>query len=281
MDYQNFINSLSTIYSEGEAQSIARIVFEDVFQTYDLKDIFFLSEEHQAQLAAIESRLLQHEPIQYVLGQADFYGLKFKVDSTVLIPRQETEELVYWVLETIKSKRLDSMGTIVDIGTGSGCIPITLARKLPFYEIHGVDVSPLALATAMENNELLQTAVKFQELDILDEGVWDLYTNHSLDIVISNPPYIPHKETHLMPENVLQYEPKLALFVEDDLPLFFYLQIIDFAAQKLKEGGYLFFECNEFNAGEVVTAMKVKGFDEVILEKDMAGADRMVRGKWA
>lgn len=267
------------VYDEGEAKSIARIVFEDVFNIYVVKEIFDLTEENKAQLATIEGRLLQNEPIQYILGQADFYGLKFKVDSSVLIPRQETEELVYWVLETIKSKGLDSMGKMVDIGTGSGCIPITLARKLPFYEIHGLDVSPIALAIAKDNNEELQTSVKFQELDILDEGLWDFYANESLDIVISNPPYIPHKESHLMPAHVLKFEPKLALFVEDEMPLVFYLEIMDFAQQKLKKGGYLFFECNEFNAKEVAAALKDKGFEEVILEKDMAGADRMVRGR--
>lgn len=279
MDYQNFINRLSPLYGEGEAKSIARIVFEDVFHIYKLNNIFKLSAEQQEQLAAIEARLLQHEPIQYILGEADFYGLKFKVNSSVLIPRQETEELVYWILETIKRKQLDSMGKIVDIGTGSGCIPITLARKLPFYEIEGVDVSEEAILTATENNQFLQTSVKFQKLDILDEGSWEVYPDRSLDIVISNPPYIPPSEKELMPAHVLKFEPALALFVEEELPLIFYTEIMDFAQQKLKKGGYLFFECNEFNAKEVALALKEKGFEEVILERDMSGKDRMIRAQ--
>lgn len=268
--YQQFIQHLSTFQEEREAKSIARIVFEDAFHLFDYQSTqSFL---HIDKLNTIQTRLTKNEPVQYILGQADFYGLKFKVTLGVLIPRPETEELVYWILETVK----DSALRIVDIGTGSGCIPITLKKKMPSAEITGLDVSKAALKIAQENAELNQVAVTFQEVDILQEKDW-LQLPH-FDIIISNPPYIPYAEIGLMPKQVTDFEPNLALFVENHEPLIFYQKIAQFASQKLNKGGQLFFECNEFNAKEVVLILKELRFTQVELQKDMEGKKRMVRG---
>jgi len=268
--YQQFIQQVATSQGEREAKSIARIVFEDAFRLFDYQSTqpFLYLEK----LKAIQGRLASHEPVQYILGQADFYGLKFKVTPEVLIPRPETEELVYWVLESVNKSPLK----IVDVGTGSGCIPITLKKKLPTAEISGLDISKAALKIAEENAELNEVDVPFQAVNILEEKKW-----HPLpyfDIIISNPPYIPYTEIDLMPKQVTDFEPNLALFVENKAPLIFYQKIAQFALLKLTKGGQLFFECNEFNAKKVVLMLEKLGFSKVELQKDMEGKERMVRG---
>lgn len=267
--YQQFIQQLAPVQGEREAKSIARIVFEDAFHLFDYQATQpFLQLE---KLQAIQARLANNEPVQYILGQADFYGLKFKVTPDVLIPRPETEELVYWVLETVQTTTLK----IVDIGTGSGCIPITLKKKLPKAEIVGLDVSEAALKIAQENAQLNQVEVTFQVVDILKEKNWSALP--SFDIIISNPPYIPYHEIGLMPKQVTDFEPNLALFVENDDALIFYATIAQFAQRKLNKNGQLFFECNEFNAKEVVLILEKLGFSKVELAKDMEGKERMVK----
>lgn len=275
--YQNFTKKLQTVYSEGEANAVARIVFEDAFKLYDFSSERDFSLENQNRLEEILNRLLKNEPIQYIFGEADFYGYKFKVNEHVLIPRQDTEEVVFYVKNTIRSFVRKNEITLLDIGTGSGCIPITLKKLFPKMEVHALDVSQDALNMAKENAENLETEIVFYQKNILEKAAWERLPN--FDIIVSNPPYIPHREAHHMPENVKQFEPHLALFIDDENPLIFYEMIADFAKQKLNKDGYLFFETNEFNAKEVQSMLRNKTFTSVVLEQDMEGKNRMIRAQ--
>ena len=279
--YDEFVTALQqSRFDPREAQSIARIVFEDCFQLQrsQFPDAT-LNDTQATRLQSIFASLQRQEPLQYILGQADFYGLKFKVVSRVLIPRPETEELVEWVLETIKSPSFSTSPCLLDIGTGSGCIPITLAKKLPRAEVWGLDVSEAAIALARENAQLNQVQVHWREADILQEAQWlQHFPEHPIfDVIISNPPYIPEREQVLMPPQVTRFEPHLALFVADDDPLIFYRQIACFARQYLRTNGYLFFECNEYNASEVAAMLGEMGWKEIVLQKDLSGKERMIR----
>jgi len=269
------VEQLTPRYGEGEAKSIARIVFEDVF---DHGRAF-----EELRFSEILQRLSAGEPVQYVLGVADFFGLKFKVSPAVLIPRQETEELVAWVLEYLKTFPPVHAPRLLDIGLGSGCIAITLKKKMPGLQLFGLEKSPTALAIAIENADRILNIslsqnhnIQLLQGDILNRSEWDLFP--PLDVVVSNPPYIPHSEKSLVPEHVLAHEPALALFVDDPDPLLFYSAIADFSLEKLRPGGVLFFECNEFNATEVAKMLRQKGFSKVELRKDLAGAERMTKG---
>lgn len=278
--YDEFATALQSLFDPREAQSIARIVFEDCFQLQRSQFAQATLNDNQAnRLESIFSALQRKEPLQYILGQADFYGLKFKVDPRVLIPRPETEELVEWVLETISAPVVSTSPRILDIGTGSGCIPITLAKKIPQAELWGLDVSAAALALAQENAQLNQVQVHWLEVDILQEVLWPQHfsNNSTFDAIISNPPYIPEREQLLMPAQVTQFEPHLALFVSNDDPLIFYRQIACFAKQYLRTNGYLFFECNEYNASEVATMLSEMAWEEIVLQKDLSGKERMIR----
>ena len=282
--FDEFATALQSLFDPREAQSIARIVFEDCFQFQRSQFAQATLNDSQAtRLQSIFSALQRNEPLQYILGQADFYGLKFKVDPRVLIPRPETEELVEWILETINTPALTSSPRILDIGTGSGCIPITLAKKQPRAELWGLDVSAAALALAQENAELNQVQVHWLEVDILQETLWPQHfpNQPTFDIIISNPPYIPEQEQALMPAQVTEFEPHLALFVADDDPLVFYRQIARFAQQYLRTNGYLFFECNEYNAKAVVALLAETGWKQVELREDLSGKERMVRAVFA
>lgn len=275
--YQDFTKKLQTIYQEGEANAIARIVFEDAFKLYDFSSERDFSSENQKRLEEIQSRLLKNEPVQYIFGEADFYGYKFKVNEHVLIPRQDTEELVFYVKNTVRSFVKKNAITLLDIGTGSGCIPITLKKLFPEMEVHALDVSEGALEIAKMNAEKLATDIVFHQKNILEKEGWESLPN--FDIIVSNPPYIPFREAHHMPENVKKFEPHLALFIDDENPLVFYEMIADFAKQKLNNDGYLFFETNEFNAKEVLSMLHNKTFANVVLEQDMEGKDRMIRAQ--
>lgn len=273
--FQAFIQILSGVYDPGEARSIARIVFEDALRVHDLQSKAPFFELQEKLLHDIQERLLQHEPIQYILGKADFYGLKFQVDRNVLIPRQETEELVYWILETIQKEIKHSNLTILDIGTGSGCIPITLKKKMPQLNVSAVDISPEALTIAKSNAALYKTPIEFIQTDILNQNDWQQF--RQFDIIVSNPPYIPLREQAVMFPNVTGFEPHLALFVQDENPLIFYDAIADFAKIHLNANGYLFFECNEFNANDVLQLLVNKGFKNSLLQKDINGKERMIK----
>jgi len=285
--YEYFTKSIHSVYVEREANSIGRIVFEDEFSIHALNSQRPFPETNQSRLEEIIKRLLTHEPIQYILGEADFYGNKFKVNPNVLIPRQETEELVYWVNNTIQKeiyedekdifyfKNFPRNLTILDIGTGSGCIPITLKKLIPEIEITATDVSSKALDVARQNAKLLETEVHFKENNILDVTSQKYLSN--FHIIISNPPYIPYKEKKIMPERVLKFEPNLALFVNNDNSILFYKTIARFAFYNLERNGFLFFEINEYNANEVVTHLETNKYREIILENDINGKPRMIR----
>jgi release factor glutamine methyltransferase len=298
MTIQEAINdlrdTLTPQYGAGETQSIIRYVFEDFFNIKpnnpSQEEIFknFLLEDY----LTLKKRLKNGEPVQYVVGFAWFYGLKLKVNNSVLIPRPETEELVEWILSTMDNGQRamgNNPNTILDIGTGSGCIPVTLKVKNPTLDITAVDISESALITASRNAYRHNALIDFKRIDILNEMDWAQLPD--FQVIVSNPPYIPHSEKALMHDNVLSHEPHLALFVENHNSLVFYEKIADFALKHLKkgqnilsneaatEGGYLFFECNEFNASEVVEMLKTKGFQDIILKADMSGKDRMVRVK--
>jgi release factor glutamine methyltransferase len=266
------VEQLTPRYGVGEGQAITRIVFEDAFDRGRAFD--------PAKFNEILLRLISGEPVQYVIGEADFFGFKFKVNPSVLIPRQETEELVVWVLEALRSFSPLSSPRLLDIGLGSGCIGITLKKKWPGLQLFGLEKSPSALALAMENAEKILSAgvssPQFMQGDILYSGDWGKFP--SIDLVVSNPPYIPYSEKNLVPDHVLAHEPALALFVDDPDPLLFYRTIAAFSMEKLNAGGMLFFECNEFNAPEVAVLLQRKGFSAVELRKDLAGAERMVKG---
>jgi release factor glutamine methyltransferase len=271
-------NALTPQYGEGEAASMCRYVFDDFFalKTNDVsqESIFqnFLLDDY----LSLKKRLLEGEPVQYVVGFAWFYGLKFKVNPSVLIPRPETEELIYWILETIKKESLSPV-SILDIGTGSGCIPVTLKVKNNNLNVSSVDVSESALITASRNAFRNNVDIDFKCLNILDET--QQIQLGQFDIIVSNPPYIPQKEKILMHKNVLDFEPHLALFVENDNALIFYESIADFAQKHLNTEGYLFFECNEYNAQDVKSMLKKRQFRDIVLTQDMSGKDRMIRAK--
>lgn len=268
---------LAPLYGPGEAASIVRIVLEDGFGIRPGANRVF-SEEEDDRYDRIGKRLLAGEPVQYVLGRAHFFGYSFIVDPAVLIPRQETEELVDWVLKYLK-KEGKASPALLDIGIGSGCIGIALKARFPALELYGLEKSGAALSVALENaRRILQgKPVHFFEGDILHGRAADLFP--TLDLIVSNPPYIPRREEHLMPGHVLRHEPALALFVEHEDSLLFYRAIAAFALKKLRPDGALFFECNEFNAGKVADLLQTEGFLSVELRKDISGADRMVTGK--
>lgn len=269
---QLLLDALIPRYGEGEALAIARIVLEDAFNIKKRQNMAF-SDEEWASLATIVARLQAGEPVQYVLGQADFFGLVFQVTPDVLIPRQETEELVALALDFLKGG--PPHPTAMDIGAGSGCIGLALARNRPDLTLWGMDKSGAALAVAQENARRLGITTAHWLLDDAlapqTQGDWPVF-----DMVISNPPYIPWREKALMPEHVLAHEPTLALFVPDDDPLLFYEAISMLAWQHLRPGGGLFFECNEFNAPEVAGLLEKHGYSDVRLRQDLSGKDRMV-----
>jgi release factor glutamine methyltransferase len=217
----------------------------------------------------IINRLLTYEPIQYILGTTSFFGLEFKVDSNVLIPRPETEELVAWILkQTDSSQSLK----ILDIGTGSGCIAISLAKHLPNAEIYALDVSPKALEIAEFNAQ--QNAVKLNMIkaNVLEWKPTDL----SFDLIVSNPPYVRESEKERMAPNVLEHEPHLALFVENNNPLVFYRAIVELGKQTLKKQGQLYFEINEYLGEETQAHFSSDTFEDVQLKSDIFGKHRMI-----
>jgi release factor glutamine methyltransferase len=241
---------------------------------------------------------LQHEkPIQYIIGETEFYGLPFKVDKNVLIPRPETEELVEWILNKTKEKRpktQDPRLTILDIGTGSGCIAISLAKSLPNATVFALDVSKEALKIAQENANLNNVNIHFIKGNILNNDVMpstvealrtgsiESYENERLlslkfDIIVSNPPYVRELEKHEIHNNVLENEPHLALFVDDNNPLLFYAKIVDFAKQNLNINGQLYVEINQYLGEETIDLFKQKGFIDIEIRKDILGNDRMIR----
>ena len=218
---------------------------------------------------------LQHEkPIQYITGEAWFYGLQFEVNENTLIPRPETEELVEWIIESQKSKVQSQKCEILDIGTGTGCIPISLKTNLPQANVSAIDVSEKALEVAKRNAVSNKVDISFIQADILE--VEDL--SQYFDIIVSNPPYVRNLEKQEIKKNVLDYEPHLALFVEDTDALLFYRKIAQLALKNLSPNGLLFFEINQYLGKETVELLDNLGFKNIELKKDIYGNDRMIKG---
>lgn len=263
------------MYDEREARAITQLVLQQVLGLQPHKQVmerYMVLTTHQRDvLQAMLQRLQQSEPVQYILGTTEFYGLRFNVNPHVLIPRPETEELVEWVMSTMNSSALH----VLDIGTGSGCIPVTIAHRFPNAIVQGVDVSHEALQVATENNRLNNTNVTFSYLNILTDSLSDT-TYH---IIISNPPYIAESDKQQMVANVLQYEPHLALFATGTDDLIFYRTIAAKALPALLPGGKLFFEIHAERGPQVVELMQQHGYTNVQLRTDLSGKHRMVMGE--
>ncbi len=270
--YQQLVELLLPVFGSREAASQARIVFEDAFAIHLLQDERPFPESHARVFDEIAARLVKGEPVQYVLGQCRFLELDLMISPAVLIPRPETEELVHWMIEDLEGRgRLQ----LLDIGTGSGCIALSLKKHLPAVQVSAIDISMAALAIARQNAQRHQCEVQFLQLDVLDETKWPAIAE--MDVIVSNPPYIAQAEHELLPEQVLRYEPAEALFVEQDDPLLFYKRIAELARRKLARGGALYFETSEFNAKQVVAHLEEQRFERIMLRKDMQGKDRMIR----
>lgn len=279
-DYFN--KTLKKLYPTSEIDTFLFLILEEYlnFKRIDvvLKSNFEISPEDLTLLKSSTKLLEQEVPIQYILGKTEFYGFPFILNEHVLIPRPETEELVTSVLNKIskleplhpfeKEKKLK----ILDIGTGSGCIPISLKRSLPFAEITAIDIANEALIIAQKNASLNKVNINFIQQNILKTtGLDDIY-----DIIISNPPYVRVSEKIEIKNNVLKNEPHLALFVEDNNPLIFYSKIAELAKSHLTKNGTLFFEINQYLGKETVELIKLKGFNKIQLKKDIFGHDRII-----
>ncbi len=298
---------LSDYYPKNEIESFIKIIFSDVF---DLSSVDVLMKENETLprkakllINEITERLKTYEPLQYIIGFTEFYGLQFKLSPDVLIPRPETEELVDLILKEYK----DPSGfenpkglQILDIGTGSGCIAVSLAKNLPSAEVFALDISSKALETAKSNALKNNIEVTFIQEDILNDFSDNVAFKRRLtsvaskrrltrvaskrrptkfDIIVSNPPYVTFSEKEKMQKNVLDYEPELALFVEDDNPLIFYNAVCRFARHHLSSEGKLYFEINEQYGKEIKTLLLSSGFSDVEIIKDINGKDRIVKGR--
>jgi release factor glutamine methyltransferase len=271
--FSDFMDSLTLKETREELESIAYLAFENVLglsKTQILAGKKIGDNELIAQLQRVASRLNQHEPIQYILGEATFFGRPYLVNPAVLIPRPETEDLVRIILEYAKNQ--NKKLTILDIGTGSGCIAITLAIELPQSEIIAVDISPDALSVAVANARKLGASVRFARHDVFQRLPF------SADIIVSNPPYIPERERAGMPRNVVDFEPEIALFVTDDDPLVFYRELILRAIESLSPNGILATEINERFGKEVLDLFIKHKFHEVEILKDVYGKERIIKG---
>ena len=273
-----FIKELTPIFDEGEAESFFYLILEEKQQLkrIDLAlqpDLVFSKDEMIVWNLILE-QLKQEIPVQYLLGKTSFYGLDFEVNANVLIPRPETEELVDWIIKSQKSKVKSQEFRILDIGTGSGCIAISLAKNIPNAQVFAIDVSEKALATAKKNAEINKVKVSFLSINILAKT--DL--EQQFDIIVSNPPYVRNLEKDEIKKNVLDNEPHLALFVEDDDALIFYKKIAELAQKNLSENGQLFFEINQYLGKEMIELLERMNFKNIELRKDIYGNDRMILG---
>lgn len=274
-DYKNlFEQQLNGLYDEEERKALLAVVMDEVLN-YSRADMVLKKDEEllpevQTRLTEVVTQLQKEIPVQYIFEKAHFYGYEFKVSPATLIPRRETEELVEWILEAM-NRQPQKKWTVLDIGTGSGCIPITIKREFSLAEVSAIDISPEALSIAEENAHNLNVKVRFIQQNILETKTLDKY-----DIIISNPPYVRHVEKAEMKNNVLRHEPHLALFVENEDPLIFYRKIMQLAKESLTENGVLFFEINQY-LGNEMTELVSEYFDNVILKKDLQGNDRMMK----
>ena len=274
-DYKKrFLNQLPAFYDETERLNLFYMAMEFVLN-YNKADVVLngnesILVENQQKIDEVFNRLQNNEPIQYITQQANFFGYDFKVSPATLIPRPETEELVDWVLTEMK-KQPQKNWRVLDIGTGTGCIPITIKKEFPFAKVFAIDISVDALKIAQENAINLKADVTFIQQDILQTEQLDAY-----DIIISNPPYVRNLEKAEINENVLQHEPHLALFVDDNDPLIFYRKITQLAYKSLHENGMLFFEINQY-LGNEMQEMVSAYFKTIELKKDFIQNDRMMK----
>lgn len=272
--YLHIKKELSPFYAEGEASAMAKWISSDILhlstmELYTGKDMNFSTKEWK-EVKDILARLKQREPLQYILQEAPFCGLSFHVEKGVLIPRPETEELVEWIVSDCQKA---GKVRILDIGTGSGCIPVTLAERLPEAEVASCDISAEALRVAAANVKRYGDKVTLFQADILQDELPDC----QVDVLVSNPPYITDSERKDMEANVLDWEPELALFVPDADPLRFYRRIAQKGLDWLTEGGALYFEINRAYGAETLRMLEECGYRDIVLRKDLSGNDRMIK----
>lgn len=267
-------SQLTNHFTKSELRILSSLILKDVsnLSFTDIVNCKFknLSNNEKQKIIYIVERLQKNEPIQYVLGKTEFYGLDFKVNSNVLIPRPETEELVEWIL--LETKQVNPH--LLDIGTGSGCIAIALAKHLHYGTVDAWDISEKALEVARDNANNNNVSVKFSNVNVLEPVNIDKH----FDIIVSNPPYITFSEKKELEENVLDFEPHEALFVPDEESLIFYNKIADIAVKILNDKGYLYFEINQAKGFDIIELLKSKGFSNIELRKDISGNSRMIRG---
>ncbi len=271
--------SIITLYGERESNNITVLLMEWITGKnkidQHLQKESILTDHQKLLLENALTRLSSGEPIQYIIEEAWFMGLNFRVTKDVLIPRPETEELVDWIIQTtlpFQNKKI----SVLDIGTGSGCIPISLKKKVPFLQIHSIDISSNALVIANQNAQKQNTSIDFKEIDFLDDATWG--SMPSINIIISNPPYIKESEKKFMHQNIVAFEPHNALFVPNNDALIFYKAIYNFSKTHLLPYGSIFLEINEVFGLEVVDLFSEAGIS-VELRKDMQGKDRMIKVK--
>ena len=276
-----FHKELDVIYGKEEVDSFFFILIETYYTVTRMQLALqpdYEVDHYNTILDALQ--LLKNEqPIQYILGDTEFYGLPFKVNKHTLIPRPETEELVDWVINQ-QPKAINQQLNILDIGTGSGCIAVSLAKSLPNAKVYALDVSKEALKIAMQNAELNHVAVEFIEADILNITTYGSdFKNLKFDLIVSNPPYVREQEKEFMTPNVVNNEPHLALFVKDENPLQFYQAITQFALDNLNKEGVLFFEINEYLGHDMIQLLKNNNFNNIELKQDIFKKDRMIKGE--
>ena len=273
-----FFKELSALYDEYETESFFYIILEDFHHMkrvdLALNPTFELTPEMLHQWENIVAQLKENRPIQYILGETEFYGLPFYVNEHTLIPRPETEELVDWIVKESQVESRKSQIKILDIGTGTGCIAISLAKNLPNAKVYAMDVSEKALEMAQKNAKRNEVEVTFLHQSVLETE--DLIV--SFDIIVSNPPYVRNLEKAEIKKNVLDFEPHLALFVEDHDALLFYRKITELAVKNLSENGKLYFEINQYLGKEMLQLLQQHNFQNIELRKDIYGNDRMVKG---
>ena len=290
-NYKNrFLQALSSLYDEKEVESFFYLTLEKLHQKkridLALQPDLSMDETQLFQWETVLTELKTYKPIQYILGETEFYGLPFLVNENVLIPRPETEELVELILVESRKSKVESL-SILDIGTGSGCIPVSLKKNLPSTEVFTIDVSTNALEVAQKNAEINGVEVNFIQTDILKvNDLKNLPTSNSklpasFDIIVSNPPYVRNLEKAEINPNVLEFEPHLALFVEDNDALLFYGKITELAKNHLSENGKLYFEINQYLGKETVALVESYGFKNVQLIKDIYGNDRMISASYS
>ncbi|MCB0454309.1 MAG: peptide chain release factor N(5)-glutamine methyltransferase [Aequorivita sp.] len=271
----SFKIALSGLYPSEEIQSFFNILSEKYLNLSRIEIALnperVISEEVSEKYQKALLRLKNYEPVQYIIGETEFYGLPFKVNKHTLIPRPETEELVEWIIDTSEF-RIQDFG-LLDIGTGSGCIAISLAKNLPDSKISALDISDEALKIARKNAEMNKVEVDFFQMDILNTKTLP----KKYDVIVSNPPYVRELEKKQMRQNVLNYEPDSALYVKDDDPLLFYRVISQLAKKHLQPNGKLFFEINEYLADELTELLKSEDFKNIEVKKDIFGKNRMIK----